>query len=604
MQSLSLPSLRLLALLLWAACGLSLPASAAREEKKEPLPPPPPQAVEQKVEVPRGQAVQIPLKIYGSQRETLRFLIRSAPEHGKLTAPKATGKEAAMVTYTPPADYEVTEDQFTYAAGSSAGVSAAAAVTIRIVDAPSLLAIPGELPFAPLLAGQKAPKEFEITNRGGGVAAGVIQVAPPWKLEGVPEYRLPEGMSRTVRVIFAPTEAGAFRGEIRFSSHPTHTTVLRGEAQAPLTVIPELLELTHPPGDPQRGLEAKMENHTDAPQTVALKPGEGLKVSPESLTIPPQSSASFQIRAAEGNLGPIESVLQVVAEQVEFEIPVKAARVKPVLQAALRELRLERPPAGGRPAGTVVVENVGGEEGFWRWELLAPFMTLETEARIAPGAQVTIPIQLEAQASGNYRTILKIIGEQQTLEIPVLGDAMIAENAAARKTAAPSQPRRAATPSSQFLQASTASEAEEPQAVPYPYKRIGIKERTPDRLVLVWLAEQYRPEAYRVERRFLSLDAENELKIDWSPVPQQTVQAFDKKGVRAELTGLEPDQLYVLRLTVEQPGSPERIEVGGIEVTTPSKPPLVQVTLLRGLLLLLAVCIALALWRRHRMARG
>ena len=56
--SLSQLSPRLLALALWVACSLALPAeSAGKEEKKVPLPTPPPQAVEQKGEVPRGKAV-------------------------------------------------------------------------------------------------------------------------------------------------------------------------------------------------------------------------------------------------------------------------------------------------------------------------------------------------------------------------------------------------------------------------------------------------------------------------------------------------------------------------------------------------------------------
>ncbi len=602
MQSLLHFPVRSLVLLIWLVSCVPCPVFAARrDEKKAPLPAPPPQAVEQKVEVPRGKTVNIPLKIYGSQRETLRFLIRSPVEHGTITAPKTLGKESAMVTYTPPTDYDITEDQFTYAVGNSAGVSAAAAVSIRILDEPPLLAIPGSLQFPPILAGKKTPQEFEISNRGGGLAVGVIRVDPPWMLDGKPEYRLPAGMSRTVRVLFAPTESGNFRSEIRFSSHPAHTTALNGEAKAPLTVTPAQIELTHPADDPRRSAESQVTNNTEEPQTVALRADEGLTVEPQSITIEPGSAATFRVGVAPENLVPLEGFVHLTTPEINLSIPAKGARVKPVLRAAARELRLERPSNGGPPTGTLTVENAGGEEGYWRWELRAPFMTLETEARIASGAKLEIPVQLEASASGSYRTVLKLIGEQQTLEIVVLGEAVLAEAAPPRSPAASAKPTRAATSSKlQLTPVAAVAREPEPVEIPYPYKRIGIRERHPDRVVLVWLAEQYPPEAYRVEMQHLSLGPKKELKIDWLPVPQQKVEGIEKKGVRAELTGLRPGQLYTLRLTTSQPGTTERTEVGGIEVTTPPSAPLVEVTLLKGLLLLLAIFVGFAVWQRRR----
>ena len=607
--SLSHLSPRLLALASWIAWSLALPASAARkDEKKVPLPTPPPQAVEQKVEVPRGKAVNIPLKIYGTQRELLRFLIRSEPEHGELTEPEALGRESAMVTYSPPADYEVTQDEFTYAVKNSAGVSAAATVTIQIVDEAAVLAIPRTLKYEPLLAGKRASQDFEIKNSGGGVAQGTMRVDEPWEIDGETEYRLPAGSSRLVTLHFAPKTAGEFRTEIRFSSHPQHTTAVRGEAQPQILVEPATLVLVQKPGEPARSLIATLINNTATPQAVGLKAPEGLTVTPERLLIPENGSTSFEVKTAEGNVSAVNGNLQVGTDEVSFDVPVTAGRAKAVLLASVPELRLESPAMGARPLGKLSVKNAGGEEGFWKWELLAPFMTLETEARLAPGGSVEIPIQLEAQTSGSYRTVLKIIGEQQTVEIPITGDAVVASPRSAASRPATSKPRsQARRPEVGLVRTSTsraAGDESEPQERTYAYKTIGVQKREPDRLVLVWLAEQYPAEAYQVEMRKMSLGPDRELKIDWTPVPGQKVERYQGRGVRAELTGLDPGQLYVLRLTVAQAGSQERLEVGGIEVATPAKPPLVKVTPLRGLFVLLFVVVGVTIWLKRRASRA
>ncbi|RYD82430.1 MAG: hypothetical protein EOP84_09385, partial [Verrucomicrobiaceae bacterium] len=102
-------------LFLLLTLSVSSAAADRKERKAEPLPTPPPQPVEQTVKVRRGETLTIPLRIYGSQRESLRFLIRKETEHGKLSEPKPRGREAAMVTYTPPVDLEVVRDQFSYA---------------------------------------------------------------------------------------------------------------------------------------------------------------------------------------------------------------------------------------------------------------------------------------------------------------------------------------------------------------------------------------------------------------------------------------------------------------------------------------------------------
>ena len=131
--------------------------AAERDDRGKPaLPKPPPQPVEYSLKVKRGEKLAVPLKIYGSQRETLRFLIRKQPAKGRLSKVQTIDKESARVIYEPPKDLEVVADRFTYAVQSSSGVSAAVDVAIEIVDDPPLLGIPDTVEFQSVLAGQTA----------------------------------------------------------------------------------------------------------------------------------------------------------------------------------------------------------------------------------------------------------------------------------------------------------------------------------------------------------------------------------------------------------------------------------------------------------------
>jgi len=124
---------------------LSAPKSIA-------LPPAPPQPVEQEVTVKRGGSVDIPLRIYGTRAQTLSWLIRRPPAHGKLSNLRATAPETALITYTPPADLRFKTDRFTFSARSNEGASAPAEVLITIADEDPRLLVPAMLDFGALLS--------------------------------------------------------------------------------------------------------------------------------------------------------------------------------------------------------------------------------------------------------------------------------------------------------------------------------------------------------------------------------------------------------------------------------------------------------------------
>src|SRR6478736_495607 len=173
------------------ACLLLLaPAHAQRKQPKEPVGIAPPQPVTLNVKIRREGKTEIPLRIHGMANEPLQYLIRVPPLHGKLSEPRATGRETAVSVYEPPADLNITTDRFFYAVKSAQGVSAPVEVAVTILDQPAQLTIPDQLEFATVRTGNSSSKLLEITNTGGSLAVGEVIVEAPWRLEGKPGYRL------------------------------------------------------------------------------------------------------------------------------------------------------------------------------------------------------------------------------------------------------------------------------------------------------------------------------------------------------------------------------------------------------------------------------
>jgi hypothetical protein len=121
---------------------------------------------------------------------------------------------------------------------------------------------------------------------------------------------------------------------------------------------------------------------------------------------------------------------------------------------------------------------------------------------------------------------------------------------------------------------------------------------------MVWPARTAQQAQFRAERRQVSLDAKRELKTDW-----QEFRAFETKSEGGEITGtfskLEPQTAYTMR--VRPVGS--RADAGpplfAITFQTPPKRSfLPEITLLRGLLLGLLLCVGAVIWQRARARRS
>ncbi len=588
----------------WLLPLLALAVSALGADRDEPkLAPAPPQPVPLNLKVPRVSNAEVVLKIYGRQREVLRFLIRARPESGKISELKPAGREAAVVFYEPPQDLAIKTDKFSYAVQNSMGVSAPADVNITILDEPARLIVPDTIAFEPLLAGTSARKEFTLANDGGSLAEGEVQVDAPWRIEGATAYRLGRGERQIFKLHFAPLTGGKVRREMRYTSHLDRVTTLLGEAEFPLSLAPTKLELQRGAGETVRTGSVEIANQTEAEQKVKVKASARLH-APESVAIPGHGKATVTFKTAPEDTGVIQEQVVFAGSGIEVRLPVEAPVVPAVLRAEVETLQL--PPAiGGRGAGAkFLVRNRGGMPGFWRAEPAAPFVVSPMEVRLRPGEHAEIDVRLETVEPGQHRAAIRFAGELQTVQVSVEGEA------APGVAAAPSRgvlPRRAEAPqpaSNEIEEAGPGLRSIEEiaelagQARP-GLPKIRVMELTPSSAVLEWPEAMTEAKPVRLDLQKLALDKNRNLQAEW--LEHRDTRIKVRNGtVRAEIRNLPPGAIHFMRIAIVDKDTGTVRPLFTLNFGTPKAQPLVKVTPLRTLFAVALVCAGILIWQAYR----
>lgn len=606
------PIARITPTLLLAALGLAsaftgTPVQAQsklRGSEKEPMRAPPPQAVPLTVQVRRGESATFNLRIYGQQREILTFLIREKPQSGRLSEPVSAGREQATVTYEAPADAGIARDWFSYAVRNSAGVSAASAVVITITDEPAILAMPAGLEFLPTLAGTSTEQEFALSNTGGGMIEGRMEVPAPWRLAGKQDYRLPAGEQQKFKLVFAPGAAGVSRGEVRFSSHPDRALSLEGTAHAPLEVVPGNVVLRQTsPNDTGRGGTVELRNHTASPQAITFQlPSRLLPMPP--LTIPAGESGSARFEMEPSDLAAFQEAVVIAGAGILVQVPVAAPAVPALLRSDRAEITYGRLRAGAPlPAESVLLTNAGAGAGTWRLVWPLPWRGEQTTIRLAPGESTSLtPALVSGTVAGMYRGTLRAEGEYQKVEItlnaeidapPARAVAVSAERPA-RRTAAV---QNVAPPASAPEAATRKLPDPGPQMRHLPEARVsGV---TSSEATVRWPVSANAAANFRCELRQISLDAQRKLQVTWAEHPQ-TEFARDGDQWVARLRRLAPGFPHVVRIRPianrRDLGSP----IFAVYLTTLPKKPWGGITPLGVLIPASVICIGLIAWRRYR----
>jgi hypothetical protein len=403
----------------------------------------PPKPIEQRVSVKRSESVDIPLRIYGTRAQTLGWLIRQRPAHGKLSNLHSTEPEAGVVTYTPPADLGVVSDRFSFSVRSNEGVSAAAEVQIAIVDDAPLLLVATEMNFGTLLVGEASNRTLELRNGGGGVTEGEWIVDPPWRAVGERRYKLASGESQIAKILFSPHKPGDFKGEIRFTSQLDRVTTVTGTALAPLAVAPATLLLKHRKGSARRSAEFELRNHTDNLFEVALIASQRLKFPP-TVEVAAHGKATVTLETAENDVAPLDETMRFAAGSLEASLAVKANAPPPVLSVRPESVTFRPLLPGATAHESIVLKNGGGGAAQVALAIGAPFSIEEKNFTIEAGASRELTISIAASSPGRAQSVLQITGGENALEVPF--EATISSTAPRASTSRPPAATPVSTP--------------------------------------------------------------------------------------------------------------------------------------------------------------
>ncbi len=589
-------------LVLLALLGAA-PALAEKKGKGEPkLPVPPPQPVAQELTVRRGEPLEIRLTIHGRKYENLKYLIRTGPDRGKLTEPKVVTQEASVVIYTPPANLAVKRDHFTYAVQNIDGVSAAVDVNITIADDAAQLMVPDVIDFAPLLTGGAAFKEMELTNIGGSIAAGEVQVAAPWRIEGPTEYRLPAGGKQKFLVFFEPKAAGVFRGEIRYTSQIDRVTTLRGTGEAAIGVAPAQLILPVESGSTARAGRLELTNNTPGEQALKFTGSARLHL-PAPLTLAAGEKQTVTVSSDESEPGPLDETLTIEGTGLQVAVPVRAKAVGPVLKIARDLVPFPTVKLGQAASADLAVGNLGGAEGSWKAGVELPFQAQPATFRLAPGERKEVRISINAQEVGTYRGWIRFEGEQQTKEARLEADVV---EVASTAPAAPrsTQPAAAATPNPAVTRLAKETD-ERISSLLYLRDNVKVRNVVSDGATIDWPTALTVAHTCRVELRNTRLDDQGHLRVDWLKPPISQVKVMGDRFF-AELRGLRPGTLNTVRIVPVAEGGEAGDPIFMTQfLTLPPKAAALQITGFRvTIFLLVAFAAAAYAWQRVKAQRG
>lgn len=581
---------RLLIVGTFAAC---LPPAIGAEEKRNtrPVLDPPPPAMPAAVSVARGGRIEIPLRIYGVQNESLRFLIKKPPMHGRLSEPRPTAREVSSVVYEPPSELAVTADRFTYSVQSHAGVSAPVEVTISIVDLPTQFSVPASIDFGELLAGETAVREIEVANRGGGLAEGTVEVDPPLRVEGRTKYSLHAGDYTYFKIVFAPTEGGIFRREIRYTSDRQFITSVTGSAQAPISAAPTRIELRHSPDSAVRAGAFEIINRTGEDRAFKLRGGPRLQLAAE-VTVPAHGRTAVAVSTRADDVAALEDAeLRVESGTFALVVPVRAQTVGPILHLPQASVGLGRVDALRGLQSGVEIENVGGTTAQVVAEVGAPFFLPETTFGVAPGERKRIRLNVLPGEPQRYRTWLKFKAGPTEAELEVDAELVSGMNSPARNARVEERDKPSATPA---------------PVAPPPWmpdlelaKSIRVTHVTPTSADVEWPLDMDGAAAFRLERLILTRDSAGNFRNAWTEIPKTTFSRRPPLWI-ASLTGLTPNQSQTIRIVPLGPEGQPRAPLVRLDFSTAPRVTLPAPRLLPSLAILLLAIGAFALFRRLR----
>ncbi len=586
----------LIAATLAASLLSSVWAQGRRDSRGSAVPPP---VVSQTIAAQRGEKIAVPLGIHGTRGELLEFIIRTPPEHGKLSALKNGALNTATVIYTPSARSHAPEDHFSYAVRSSEGVSAPGVIVLRfsdpIVPQPKLTAA-NELEFPPVFPGQRSTAELEITNEGGGFLEGEVSVEEPWSIEGLKVFKIAANRTALIKLVFSPTQPGVRTGEAIIGGTQRKVIGLRASAEPRLGVAPALVKLTAQPGNQTRMGVLKITNRSDEDANVGMEAGEKL-LTDHTVRIPARSTSDIPVFADAAVGAAFDDVVKLTSKEWSASVNVHAVAVGAILKFTSPEVSIKGDAGEQAASGTAILENSGGEPVTVLLDVAPPF-DLGTKVVTAPArGRVEIRILARSVNAGTFQSELKASGEGGSAIVQVKAEITEPPQIRTQARTSPSAPEK----KPDTAEDTNAPKEDQQSLIPAEARDVPnmlgkfARGTGTDTALIEWPASLGPTDNLRIEARELSLSDGGELQIGWSSLASVTITPTGEQ-MTAALRGLKPGTLYTVRVVAG--GETEPTVLFTADFATARKKPIFTFSTMRMPLLGVALGVLLfVVWR-------
>jgi|GEM_PF-3820123 len=509
---------------------------------------PPSQAVPLTIHVPRGDSISFKLSVFGPP-ESVKFLLRSRPDYGTLSAATLEGHGDVVVTYRHSGEKTQTQDHFSYAAKTNGGVSAAAEVTIIIDDPPSQLVVTSRLDFGDVPVGESKEIELPLSNTGGAPARGTMDTDTPWQIRENPAYLVPGGEKRTFHLIFTPDHVGPVDGSISYSSDRASITEIYGRGVESYYLDSGTLRLQA--DDAKTAPSASVIVHNRLHDTLNLQiTAPSPILAPASLQIPPLGTSTLSFSAPAGLSAPIDDFATVSDGTFNGRLHLLVSASPAVLSLDQTKLDFGAVPTPGSKSLTVGIKNTGASAATVSAHIEKPFQLAASDQTfdLAPGASRSVTLTFAPTQEGVATATLTLSSSIQNLTATCTGEGQTPTPATTTVSSS--------IPTYDLEKAALAHPTPKEYAKIAPVKSLTAIKVNPTSVTLEWPVPSPAPKAYGFEQLLLVRDANKKLALEWQSLPNPDYQIADGKATM-RVTGLAPLEFLVARVVaIDEQGRP------------------------------------------------
>jgi len=518
------------------------------------VPPPQPEAVAVKVFL--GESIQIPLRGVSRGGQPLTFLIRRAPQAGRLSPITSVGRNEAVVTYTHDRSAGAVVDRFRYAVQApNTGVSTPAEVIVNVVERPSVFTAPATVEFPDTAIGDSSRQSFEVRNDGGGRLTGEFTVPEPWKLvEGEGSYSLGEGESVSFTVTFTPTDNRRFIGEGTFSHGEGFQIALTGRGYAPIEVVPREVRVEGDGHSEVRTGGFLLRNVSNEDRELTIQAPKEVIVQ-DTVTVPARSETQVAVHTRAGFLGALSGTLAITGSKVKLDVPLRVEASPARMIVHPEAIDFGTLAAGRYGRVKMTLKNIGGSPAqftaaYPEGTMLDPDPSYEA---LAPGAVREFSVSFARPGAATLDGALAFDMGGVRLSVPMKAKVTEHHEKGDESPVAPSGPPPVKT-----------------NDLP-PVEQMGFAQ-TKTRLDLTWKRTSPEIVRYGLILREIGFDAKGEAVFKYKPLPRVKPR-FVRDEVRATLEGLRPgEHITLLIVGYDASGTPTVPSPPFVVFTKPTVP--------------------------------